>query len=193
MSEYSNRKWYDSLADAKAAYFEYLDKHHEYILKAFDKYGKKLSDALDVDISKVKELVDIHDQSKKESEDEINGYISHFYPYKNDDIGEESFGLRRAIYEKGLLHHYNSNPHHPEFWIYVNVDKSKMEAKPMDGIYIAEMLLDWIAFSMVGGCKSVEEYWKHNRASMYIHHDTVKIVDRLVDMITEDEKQTAGA
>lgn len=192
MNDYSNIKRYPSYEEARKAYFEELDHHDRLIKEAFDKYGELLADTLGVDVNKLKQLVNIHDRSKYEVEDEINGFMANYFAYDGDGIDEEYYGLRRAIYEKGLLSHFHNNPHHPEFWVFIKAGEWAFEAKPMDSIYICEMLLDWIAYKNMLNIRSIKDYWVSTRSTKYIHKDTIKIIDTLVNMINEiEERETA--
>lgn len=181
---------YPSEADAKVAYFDYVEKHKIAIKDAFNEYGEKFANCLGVDVIKLGKLIDIHDDDKLVVEDEIKGYIANFYPYEGDGIPDDSYGLRRAIYEKALLNHYHQNPHHPEFWVYVDAEHNRLDCKPMDPIYVCEMILDWIANENREGHLPTSEYWRLNRSSKYIHQDTIVLIDMIIDMMNE-EKESA--
>lgn len=184
MSYYNTLYIYEFEKDAVEAYNEYVSAHKKNILLAYDKYGQRLADYLKVDLEHLKVLCTAHDNSKLLNEEEIYGYMMQYYPYKGDGVDLEKYGLRRAIFEKALLHHYHNNPHHPEYWI-IFKDNS-MVATPMDNIYLAEMMLDWVAHES-DGRGNVHGYWFNNRATKYINYDTVKQIDFIMDNILEED------
>lgn len=196
MNDYSHIKRYPSLADAKEAYYKGLDLHEKLVKEAFEKYGKLFADTLGVDVSKLEKLIEVHDQSKRTVEDEINGFMANRYPYEGDGIDDDHYGLRHAIYEKGLLSHYHNNPHHPEFWVFIKAQDWTLDAKPMDSIYICEMLIDWVAYQNMLQLRTVEEYWTHIRSTLFMHPHTVEQVDLLVTLVSEmqhkEHKEVAG-
>lgn len=177
---------YKNEADAKAAYFEYVIKHKEAIKRAFREYGDKFTDCLGVDINKLRDLISVHDDDKLVVDDEINGFIANFYPYEGDGIPDDAYGLRRAIFEKALLAHYSRNPHHPEYWSFI--ENNKLDAKAMEPIYVCEMILDWIANETNKGSLPTSQYWRLNRSSKYLHPDTVKMIDIVMDIVSEEEE-----
>lgn len=184
MSYYNTLYVYDSKEKAIEAYNEYLSNHKANILLAYDKYGKALSEYLKIDLDHLKVLCTAHDNSKLLNDEEIYGYMMQYYPYKDDGVSLDKYGLRRSIFERALLHHYHNNPHHPEYWVMFK--DNSMVATVMDNIYLAEMILDLIAHQ-ADGRGTVQEYWFNNRASKYINYDTVKQIDHIVDNILEKD------
>lgn len=187
MSDYSHLKVYPSFEDAKAAYFKALDRHYEEVQKGFEEFGKEFCDALNADYNRLAELVKIHDKSKYEVEVEVEGFLANHFPYENDEIGD-SYGLRRAKYEKALLSHFQNNPHHPEHWIEINYETYTFEAKPMEPVYVCEMALDWIGYKQSFGVKSISKYWEFTRVTKYLHEDTIRMAEKLLAIIKEHGK-----
>ena len=177
---------YNNATDARAAYFAFVKKHKELIKEAFNEYGEKFADCLGVDVNELKKLVDVHDDDKLTNETVITGYIANFYPNDDDGIPEDAYGLRNTIFEKGLLAHYMNNPHHPEYWSYI--ENNKLNANPMEPIYVCEMILDWIANEDEHEHLPTSQYWRLNRSSKYLHPDTVKLIDIIMDIVSEEEE-----
>ena len=128
-------------------YKEYIKSHIDNVHKAFDKYGKILSEKLNIDINRLKDIINIHDQSKF-SDEEFNGYRLKYYP-SDEDFNDTSKDLKEVneLFQLALDHHYNVNAHHPEFWVTKDND-DQLIINEMSNLYIAEMLLDWAAVSM---------------------------------------------
>lgn len=72
-----------------------------------------------------------HDISKF-SREEYSTYRRKFRPVE----GEEEVSLDE--WDAALIHHYNSNPHHPEFWTI------GAALKEMPEVCVKEMVADWI-------------------------------------------------
>lgn len=171
---------YETKEESLKAYNISVKNHKENIRKAFDVFGKLFCDALELNVDDLEALINIHDNSKMIDKDEIDGYLIQHFPYKDSNIPFDSYGLRRCIYEKALLNHYHSNPHHPEYWVMIK--NNSLLPMPMEKIYICEMILDWIANS-VDEKDNAKEYWRLNRSRKFLHHDTVDIIDKLIDLI----------
>lgn len=171
---------YETKEESLKAYNISICNHIQNIKKAFNVFGKLFCDALNLDINELEMLINIHDKSKMLNQDEIDGYLIHNFPYKDSNIPFNSYGLRRCIYEKALLSHYHSNPHHPEYWVMIK--NNSLLPMPMEKIYICEMVLDWIANS-VDENTNAKEYWRLNRNRKLLHHDTIDIIDQLIDLI----------
>ena len=181
----------ESREQAEALYFGYLDKHDQLIRCAFTDYGKVLAECLGVSHDELSKLIEVHDQSKRTDQIEIEGYLANFYPYEGDGMSLEEYGIRHAKYEKGLLNHYHSNPHHPEYWIFFKTNERKLDCKPMEPIYVCEMLINWIAEESSDNL-TVDDYWKQNRGSKFLHIETVELVDRGIDCILKMRSNFAG-
>lgn len=175
---------YKSKTEAYAAYNDMIRKHLVNIEKSFNKYGKRLCDAFDLDYNMLSKLIAKHDSSKMTNTDEINGYIARNFPYEEDDIPVDSHGLRRCIFEKGLLSHYHNNPHHPEYWVMVK--DNSLTPMPMEPIYVCEMIIDWVANQMDDKMPP-KKYWDHNRSQKLMHHDTVDMIDKMIVYIDDND------
>lgn len=107
---------------------EYINKHKEYVQKSYDWLKKNCPEIFNgIDAEEFQELIDMHDESKF-SEVE-------FEPYAHKWFGD---GKKTPEYEAAWEHHWQSNPHHPEYW----------QGKDMPDIYILEMICDWFSFGI---------------------------------------------
>lgn len=95
------------------------------------------------------ENVKYHDTSKY-GDAEFYAYRKNFYPI--DDEEKES---NLEDFEKAWEHHYTSNKHHPEYWIYNN------EVKKMDYDAVLEMIYDLSAMSIKFGGNPFEYFNNH--------------------------------
>lgn len=184
MCVYNTLTKFESREQAEKAYFAYLEEHDKRVKEAFRGYGRALATCMGVGFNDLETLINEHDKSKWSEPLEIDGYIANFYPYEGDGMQLDEYGIRHAIFEKGLLNHYHNNPHHPEYWIFFKHTERKLDCKPMDPIYVCEMLIDWISNERPDNLP-VDEYWKRNRGSKFLHIDTVSLIDRGIDCIVE--------
>ena len=112
-------------------YTEYINEHKKNVLAAFEYIKATCPDILSgIDISELEINVIKHDDSKFSDEE--------FEPYANRWFGDK---LKTPEYEKAWEHHWQSNPHHPEYW----------QGNDMPDIYIIEMICDWLSFSIKKG------------------------------------------
>jgi len=106
---------------------------------------------------------------------------------------------REALgYSAAWLHHKGRNKHHYEYWVdYSSTAPSKgFVPVPMPDKYIVEMFMDRIAASKVynkGHYKDTDSlnYYINSKEFAPIHEDTKKILEYLLEMLSEKgEKET---
>lgn len=117
-------------------YHDYLKEHISNVQKGYDYLKKNLPDIfsdLEIPMDEMDEQIKEHDKSKW-SEDEYEPYAEHFYGKNKGKDNDPEF-------EIAWEHHYNNNPHHPEFW----------SGKDMPLSCIIEMICDWWSFSWKKG------------------------------------------
>lgn len=168
-------------------YMEYIKDHVNNVHRAFENMYNIKDKFEDIDrydildaIESVKErgLIDIHDESKY-SDEEFNAYRKHFHSIddKEKDDSEEDFEL-------AWKHHYENNPHHPEYWI--------KDGEPTDmGIdYIVEMACDWIAMSYSKGGTALQ-YLNDNieEKQKVMTENTMSILETILDTFYTDKKE----
>lgn len=166
---------YQNITSANEAYKNYVWNHQVSILRGFHKYGKTISDILGLDIEEKIALeanLDSHDASKL-SDEEFYAYRDKFYSYSGMDQSNVENKFERA-----WLHHYQCNPHHPEHWVYINTDTETMQLKILDmpDIYIAEMILDWIAMGYQFNSK-VYDWYDNNKYKIPLSINTANKVN----------------
>lgn len=183
MCKYESIRKYPSEHDAMAAFEAYFNQHRINIYNAYIKFGAKVCDCLGINDADLLRLVETHDGSMMESPIERAGFLANFYPFVGDTMPTEQYGLRYAVYEKGLKAHYDANPHHPEHWISVNYEQNRLESVPMEAKYVGELILDWVSKSMVDGIP-VSLFWQQERGMKFIHPTTILIIDGLVDLVS---------
>lgn len=102
----------------------------------------------------------VHDMSKFSCA-EFQTYRRKFRPLE----GEEK--LPDELWDQALLHHYNSNPHHPEYW--------RIESRliPIPDRYIKEMVADWLGASRaLNGSWDLTNFLNSRFQSFSFHPDT---------------------
>ena len=163
-------------------YMEYIKDHINNVHKAFEimyEIKDKFKDIDRYDISdaiesiKEKGLIEIHDESKY-SDEEFDAYRRHFHSIddKEKEESEEDFKL-------AWKHHYENNPHHPEYWI--NKDG---EVRNMEMIYIVEMACDWIAMGYAKNNSNALKYLNDNREEKQkvMTENTMSILETILNV-----------
>ena len=103
--------------------------------------------------------------------EEFDAYRKNYYP-----VNEEEKELNKEDFEKAWKHHYENNPHHPEYWIKDGVP-TDMEIE-----YIVEMACDWIAMSIKLNNRAIDWY-TDNKDNIKLHDETRKFVEKALDII----------
>lgn len=114
----------------KNNYRNYVDEHKKYVLKAFNLLRETCSDIFANDAIKIDDLeenINHHDDSK-------------FLAIEFDAYANKWFGDKKHTpeYEEAWKHHWQSNPHHPEYW----------QGEDMPAEYVIEMVCDWMSFGL---------------------------------------------
>ena len=166
-------------------YTEYIDMHIANVKKAYNFYGKKLCDFLQVDYDRLGDMIKDHDKSKY-SKEEFEGYRCHWYPTEEEELDRDGAGYRQKKYDAAWLHHLRNNSHHPEFWIRNNDGNPVCET--MGKIHIAEMLLDWAGVGIYKD-DTAFEYWIDNAYDKPMNMETMNIVDSCIHIFKEKYKE----
>ena len=102
----------------------------------------------------------VHDTSKF-SREEYQTYRKKFRPLEGEDE------LPQSQWDEALVHHYNSNQHHPEHWRIGN------RPIPMPDRYIKEMIADWLgAGRALTGSWDLTEFLSNRFDSFTFHPKT---------------------
>lgn len=171
---------YDSEKKAQAKnYKRYVDEHIENVNKAFSEFGPALYKALSIDLGRLKEMIEIHDQSKY-SEEEFEGYRKYFYPTHLED----SESLNKYAFDLAWDHHVKNNPHHPEFWVRQDEDTGELIPEDMPNTFIAEMLLDWQAMGYKFG-DNAYQYWNSDKCKKFLSPVTREKVESVISIFNK--------
>ena len=175
------------IVEKEEEYMEYIKDHVNNVHKAFenmykikDKFEDMDRDDISDAIESVKEkgIINIHDESKY-SDEEFDAYRRYFYSIddKEKEESEEDFEL-------AWKHHYENNPHHPEYWI--------KDGEPVDMKieYIVEMACDWIAMSYSKGGTALKYLEDHREEKQKVMtENTMNILETILDTFYTDKKE----
>lgn len=76
-------------------------------------------------------------------------------------------------FEFAWLHHENSNPHHPGYWI-PRTGPRENEPLSMPNVFIREMIADWMGASRAyTGSFDISAWLNENGPAMRLHKDTI--------------------
>lgn len=103
----------------------------------------------------------MHDASKF-SRAEWGPYVRRFFGGAPDDPG-----VRRA-FNAAWRHHYEHNPHHPQYWLQLEEDGT-MRANWMPPAYVREMVADWYGAGMAQGKPDIEGHYLANKDRYWLH------------------------
>lgn len=158
---------YKTIEESRTAYTDYVNAHINAIKDAFEIFANQLlmdilssQNASDTEIllgvymARLEQSIEKHDESKF-SEEEFEAYRARFYPCKQDkELPKQEIEEK---FEKAWEHHYSENSHHPEYYYTMFNKPIKMRVSDL-----AEMVLDWIAVSMVHK-SNVLDWWASGR------------------------------
>lgn len=166
------------------AYRTYIDTHINNVKKAFEVYGEALCQALNISIERLKDMVEVHDQSKY-SPEEFEGYRKKFYK-SDDDIEVDE--VIQDQFDNAWHHHLSFNSHHPEFWVYKRTDEDKVDIHVMDNYSIAEMLLDWAAMGITAKeSRPGYDYWISGEGTKKpFEARTVEIIGNCIEVFNKE-------
>lgn len=140
------------IADLK--YLWYVLRHKWFVLVAGRKLGCNTFQLILHDISKF-------------SKDEWTPYVNRFFR-KHDN---------KSQFYKALLHHYEHNPHHWQFWLDPITDKPH----DIPIYYIKEMLADWMGAGRVQtGSYDICTWYAKNQNKIQLHPITRIVVESLI-------------
>lgn len=174
-----------TLKEQNEKYNNYIHEHCSNVLKAFNKYGTQILNVMG-NPSLIDDLYHaalVHDKSKWSIE-EYEGYRKHFDPV--DDIEKED-PETKLLYDKAWLHHMNTNPHHPEYWI-MRDNENGIRPIDMDRVYIGEMVLDWYSMTLKFHTNTPYGWFNKNKKyyKEYLSPNTYNLVNKIVTTIWGD-------
>lgn len=164
------------LISKTSEYRNYIFEHIENVKKAFYKYGELLCNELNLDFIEMENQIAEHDDSKW-SDEEFDLYRKKFFPVDGETISDYEYNV-------AWLHHIHNNPHHPEYWVFYDIDNNKVSVYDMPDNYIFEMLLDWIAMGMKFNDPCYEYYRRKGKEKLF-KQSTRSKVEYLLNKIKE--------
>lgn len=91
-------------------------------------------------------------------------------------------GGSREEWERALLHHYNSNPHHWRYWLRANSNGNLIKIKMPDK-YVREMVADWASAGYcINGEWELREWYQDNVDDMMLS-DEAYIENVLINQV----------
>ena len=159
-------------ARKEAEYRAYIDEHINNVKTVFNAM-KRMELVPPEILPQLEKNVEAHDKSKY-SEEEFDGYRCKFFPVSDS----EKFAARSA-FGRAWEHHKIHNLHHWESptWF----DPKTRTAKPMDPVYVYEMICDWQAMSLKFGGNCLE--WFQSQTRMYLAPETRALAISIMEKI----------
>jgi hypothetical protein len=167
-----------TLKEQNEKYNEYVHLHCSNVLVAYNKYATKILDIMGNPslIDDLYSLALIHDKSKW-SIYEYDGYRKHFNPVDNTEKEDPNTKIE---YDRAWLHHMNTNPHHPEYWI-MRDNYDGVRPIEMERVYIAELILDWASVGMIFNNNPYKWFIKNKKYyKEYLAPNTYNIIEKIV-------------
>ena len=157
----------------KFGYSKYIKEHIENVQKVWEDIQPFLKDEYQIDDSSfriISEIIKIHDVSKYNLY-EFNGYCQWFYNTETEKRNVDNYNC-------ALNHHYNSNPHHWQYWLLWS--GKEINPLPMPFDFIIEMLCDWAAMAYKLNEDSLK-FYVDNKESMKLHNDTIQLIEKWIE------------
>jgi len=155
--DYSNDDSYNDVTDY---FIQKVVPHKIHVFNAgYELLAKPWIKNIDFDKEQFIDNLWLHDLSKFSKNEAL--------PYATHDFSK---GDRSPAFAQAWVHHKNSNPHHPEYWL--NPSRSGVvDPLPMPDIYILEMFADWIGAGRTYGGE-LETWLPKNFKSFTFHPET---------------------
>ena len=163
---------------SRELYSSYINTHVMNVKIAYTKYIPVLHKILKFSAIQLKIHLDTHDESKY-SEEEFEPYRKRFFPADDSEALKDG----DIEFENAWKHHYSVNLHHPEWWICDN------EPTEMQDIYLAEMILDWVAMGMYNH-NNIYDYYEKNKdeKKKIMHPNTIQKLEKCLDAMKQFDK-----
>lgn len=158
----------------------HVDHHRLLIKEAWRLIQPELEKTFSLSLNEwyfVHNLVLKHDVSKY-SEEELYGYAQWFYSLHKD----------KDLFNCALVHHYNCNPHHWQYWLLVDTcvrDSGIVKPVKMPLTYTIEMMLDWTAMSMEKKDSGPGSFYASQSGEMALHKVTRESIGRSIHLFDE--------
>lgn len=115
-------------------------------------------------------------------EQQVNGHDQSKYSMEEWGLYVRRFGggIMEDDFESAWLHHIRNNPHHPEYWVIPGDLGRENTIVLMPGIYVVEMIADWMASSMAyTGSWDMSKWLKEHLSRKPLHFgslSTAKVI-----------------
>lgn len=137
-------------------------------------HANKVESYIDAVIMELNRIKKIHDKSKMTPPELL--YFAKYGPMlKNLTYGSDEYKKCLEEMQKGIAHHYENNPHHPEY--------HKDGIRGMNLVNITEMLCDWYAASRRHDNGDINESLKINKKRFNISEDLIEILRNTIEFI----------
>lgn len=154
------------------AYKKYIKEHIKNVNIAWKGLRIYIDCLTAEDYYDIDSLITKHDKSKY-SKEEFEGYRQFFFPCDNDIKNKDSF-------INAWNHHQKTNPHHWQYWLMYEGEKTKALEMPFK--YIIEMLCDWLAMSIKFNNKP-SDWYRDNRDKIFLNDTTQIITERFIPIL----------
>ena len=159
--------------DISNKYTNYINNHTQNVKNAFEFMKLVIFPLYEEITDEIKEmmtlLIKYHDSSKWTTE-EFNSYMEYFYG-KGKNVEEFNYAW---------LHHIHNNPHHWEYWVIYQKDKSSI-VLDMPIQYIIEMICDWWSFSWKkNDLFEIFTWYENNKDSIELSIKTREFVENIL-------------
>ena len=146
-------------------YLNYIKDHIAKVKKCYEMYFLPLKEVTNISslvsdeelkdaIDELGEIIDTHDASKF-TDAEFGPYRAKYYPTLAEQEADIDYQeLMEDQYEEAWKHHYETNDHHPMYWL--NSETNTPDDMSLRAII--EMICDWEAMSLKFGTSTVEWY-----------------------------------
>lgn len=153
----------------------YVNKHREYVKKAFELLEPKLISMYNLSqdqVELISQNIQAHDLSKFQP-DEATAYAEFFW-------GERDSRVIRNFQVATELHK-SRNPHHPEYWMNDNGETNKMPF-----VYIVEMICDWWSFGLMQNCPAkIFNFYENNQDKYKFSKEITNNIEKLLAIISQ--------
>ena len=168
-------------------YLDYIEEHYNNVQKAFEVSKIKWKELPiiydDWKFNRLKSLVEFHDDSKL-SEHEFVQYRKYFFPteyeeyYANSSQGVPAKAFAKKGFDYAWEHHKSNNYHH---W------QSLQDHMFYEELYVAEMVLDWIAMGYKFNNTAIEQYEKEKHLMFEFDENVHAYIIKLLSLFYDKE------
>ena len=165
-------------------YDEYLDDHLANVKKGFYWIKKSLPELLIEKPGVDYELMILLHDDTKTIPSQYNAYDKYLYGPHSDTTEQE--------YRYAKLEHYNTNPHHWQYWILRDESGNIILDMPYE--YIIEMICDWWSFSwQKGDLFQIFDWYEEHKKKIKLSKRTRDTVEDILNKLEAKIIKVRGA